>query len=565
VPGALALTVAAKSEGNPAVLASASASLTIPDSTGLTASFTPATQTLPAPGMATFLLNVNNTGNTEDAYTAVITGSNGPVTATLMGLDGQPTQTIPVFRLPGLSTGAILLQANLADLGTGAVTVQVKSLDDHPLTSDNTVTVIAQAPPVTPTVQFAAATQSVNESAGTFTVTVPLSAAASQAVTVPFTLSGSAVAGVDYSGVTASPLVIAAGATSGTITGTLLPDAGASPTLTVTLGTPTNATLGATTSDTLTITEPPLSSTATVTSLILGSSPVYEFTPVTIVLNGSGFAPGATVTFDGATFTPDSITPTQISVAVTAADEGAFAVAVVNPGQAPVSAGSVPVQEEFIAGETRDANHLFISEALRDLMRHAPTLSDVNFYAGRLDQGLTRVQVIHLIEFEPVHHEFINLEINDAYERFYHRSAFDDPKAFSSWAPYLLGGPGTPSHTLEQLEATLVGLPEYQTDHPNDLLNAFFQDALGRPPSMIDMQQTQGLTPQQVATAVFSGAEFRQQLLNASYREYLDHGYTPSAANSVDLAFPAGTGSEDEIANILGEPTAQEFYNKTAG
>jgi uncharacterized membrane protein len=256
VPGTLALTVAAKSEGNAAVQASASADLTIPDSTGLTASFSPATQTLAAPGMATFLLNVNNTGNTEDSYTATITGSNGPVTATLMGLDGQPTQAIPVFRLPGLSTGAILLQANLAALGTGAVTVQVKSLDDHPLTSDNTATVSTQEVPVTPTVQFAAATQSVNESAGTFTVTVTLSAAASQAVTVPFTLGGSAVAGVDYSGVTASPLVIAAGATSATITGALPPDAGASPTLTFTLGTPTNATLGAVTTDALTIVEP---------------------------------------------------------------------------------------------------------------------------------------------------------------------------------------------------------------------------------------------------------------------------------------------------------------------
>ena len=120
----------ATSQGDPAVQSSATANLTIPASTGLTASFSPATQTLPAPGMATFLLNVNNTGNTEDAYTATITGSNGPVTATLMGLDGQPTQSIPVFRLPGLSSGAILLQASLAALGTGTVTVQVKSLDN---------------------------------------------------------------------------------------------------------------------------------------------------------------------------------------------------------------------------------------------------------------------------------------------------------------------------------------------------------------------------------------------------------------------------------------------------
>ena len=76
------------------------------------------------------------------------------------------------------------------------------------------------------------------------------------ATTVPFTLGGTAVSGTNYSGVTASPLVIPAGQTAATITGTLLDDGKYEPTnttLIVTLGTPTNATLGTTTSDTLTI------------------------------------------------------------------------------------------------------------------------------------------------------------------------------------------------------------------------------------------------------------------------------------------------------------------------
>jgi uncharacterized membrane protein len=455
VKGALGLTVAAKSEGNPAVQGSATASLTIPASTGLTASFTPDTQTLAAPGMATFILNVNNTGNTEDAYTATIIGSNGPVTSTLMGLDGQPTQSIPVFRLPGLSTGAILLQASLAALGTGAVTVQVKSLG-RGQTSDNTATV--STPPV------------IN-------------------------------------------------------------------------------------------TQPP-----TITNLDLAGTTPYELAPFTLVINGTGFAQGATVVFGNSTFTPDAITPTQIAVTLTASDEGAFAVLVVNPGQAPVSGGTVAVQEEFIAGETRDNDRLFISEVLRDLLRHAPNLAEINYYAAQLNQGMTRIQVIRGIEFEPKFHEFFDLEINDAYERFFHRSAFNDATAFAAWVPYLEGGNGMPSHMLEQLEAALAGSFEYtQIDHPGDFLNGFFEDALGRPPSATDVQLSQGYAPQEIATAVFSGAEFRQQLLNAYYLRFLDHGFTSSAANSVDAMFPVGTGSADEIANILGEPNAHEFYNKTAG
>ena len=74
---------------------------------------------------------VNNTGNTQDSYTATITGTNGPVTATLMGLDGLPTQTIPTFYLPGLSTGAIMLSTDLTATGDrpgDESTVQVSSL-----------------------------------------------------------------------------------------------------------------------------------------------------------------------------------------------------------------------------------------------------------------------------------------------------------------------------------------------------------------------------------------------------------------------------------------------------
>jgi hypothetical protein len=292
-----------------------------------------------------------------------------------------------------------------------------------------------------------------------------------------------------------------------------------------------------------------------------------ENSTFTVVLFGSNFAQGATVTFGAFTITPDSVTPTQLSFTVSeavslAADEGRVNITVVNPGQAPSNAAVFVIQEELIPGETRDSNHLFLSEALRDLMRHTPNLSDINFYTGLLAQGMTRTQVIHAIEFEPVHHEFFGLEINDAYERFLHRGA--DSVAFSSWVPYLMGGNGMPSHTLEQMEAALVGSPEYQMNNSGDYLNAFFQDALSRSATTADRQQAQGRTPQQAATAVFAGDEFRQLLLNAYYQQYLDHGYTPSAANPLSTAFPVGEGSEDVIASIIGEPMIHEFFNKTA-
>ncbi len=141
-PGALQLVVTATSQTNPAVASSATAALTIPNSMGMTAQLTPASQTLTQPGAATFILQVNNTGNLEDSYTATITGITSGVTASLTGLDGAPTQTIPIFILPGLSTGAIELTADLTVVGSGTVTVQVTSLSKSGVTASTTATVV---------------------------------------------------------------------------------------------------------------------------------------------------------------------------------------------------------------------------------------------------------------------------------------------------------------------------------------------------------------------------------------------------------------------------------------
>jgi hypothetical protein len=92
--------------------------------------------------MTTFLLMVHNTGNTADSYSATIIGANGPVTATLVGLNGSPTQMIPTFILPGLSTGALELQADLAAIGQGTVTVLVHSLTNSAITAAPSATVV---------------------------------------------------------------------------------------------------------------------------------------------------------------------------------------------------------------------------------------------------------------------------------------------------------------------------------------------------------------------------------------------------------------------------------------
>src|SRR5262249_25639357 len=141
VPGGLDLTATATSHTQQAVAGQATVQLAVAPFVGLTSSFDPGAKVIPVPGTADFLLLVNNTGNTDDAYSATILTTSGPIRASRAGLDGQPTHTIPLFRLPGLATGAILLHTDLASAGEGDVTVRVTSLSDPSRIATATATV----------------------------------------------------------------------------------------------------------------------------------------------------------------------------------------------------------------------------------------------------------------------------------------------------------------------------------------------------------------------------------------------------------------------------------------
>ncbi len=150
-PGALSLTGVATARSNAAVKSSATAQVGIGATAGIVASFDPALITLPAPGGAAFLLQVQSTGNREDTYQASIVATSGPVVASLADLAGQPTQNVPLFRIPGLATAALFLGATLQGSGQGTVTVRVQSLTDQSVVAEATATVLSQSTNASPT------------------------------------------------------------------------------------------------------------------------------------------------------------------------------------------------------------------------------------------------------------------------------------------------------------------------------------------------------------------------------------------------------------------------------
>jgi uncharacterized repeat protein (TIGR01451 family) len=103
--------------------------------------------------------------------------------------------------------------------------------------------------------QLSTAAQSVNESVGSITVTVQLDGPSAVTVTVPYTASGSATAGSDFTGLTNGSFVFAPGVTSVSKSFHIVDDAQVEPseTIIITLGNPTNATLGSAKVETITI------------------------------------------------------------------------------------------------------------------------------------------------------------------------------------------------------------------------------------------------------------------------------------------------------------------------
>jgi Ca2+-binding RTX toxin-like protein len=178
----------------------------------------------------------------------------------------ETAQTTSDYLVTVTSGGTLFTTApdisNVGDLtytpnGTsGTATVEVRLKDDGGTANGGQDTSIVSSFTITiapPTVAFSAATQSGTEG-NILTVTITLSNPSSQAVTVPFAITGTATNGDDYSGIPAS-IIIAASSTSGSFTFDITNDATVEldETIAIAMGTPINATTGNLTSQTITI------------------------------------------------------------------------------------------------------------------------------------------------------------------------------------------------------------------------------------------------------------------------------------------------------------------------
>ncbi|MGQ0619173.1 MAG: choice-of-anchor Q domain-containing protein [Panacagrimonas sp.] len=177
-------------------------------------------------------------------------------TGTATNLTDYARSGVSINILAGSLSGTVTVTAlqDTLDENDETVVVDITGVSNgsESGTQQVTTTILDDDPP--PTVTFLVGSDSAGEAAGARTLTVQLSAVSGLAVSVPFTVSGTASA-ADYTGQSASPLMIPAGSLSTTLNFTLVNDTLVEPDeqLIFTLVNPSNATLGAHSKSLLTI------------------------------------------------------------------------------------------------------------------------------------------------------------------------------------------------------------------------------------------------------------------------------------------------------------------------
>jgi uncharacterized delta-60 repeat protein len=195
----------------------------------------------------------------------------------------------------------------------------------------------------------------------------------------------------------------------------------------------------------------------------------------------------------------------------------------------------------------------FVAQAYLDLLQRTVDPVGLAVWPSMIDQGqATRTQVVLDIEASP---EYLNLKVQELFGMFLNRPAMPDEAI--AYTRFLASG-----GTIEQMEVTLTGSPEYYKTNggmTNDgFIDAVYRDALGRaedPTGMSEFVQALNdntLSPAQVAAVVFASDEFFGHLGQSLYHQFLHRDADPTGLNGVISALHQGITDQAIIAGIVG-------------
>lgn len=270
---------------------------------------------------------------------------------------------------------------------------------------------------------------------------------------------------------------------------------------------------------------------------------------------GDGTSSGGTIAAAGSGF--------AVSGSHTYGDEGHYKLSVTvsrDGGKSTTASGQATVLEAMLAdGTDGTANSRWVNEIYGDLLHRPADVDALKYWAGQLDGGEARQNVVSSIEASP---EYRGDQVQTVFETYLHRAAQTADQTYFS--QYLA------SHSVEQLSAVIIGSAEYYNNRgggTNDgFLDALFEDVLHRPidssaRQFFNGQLASGTTGSQVAAEVFTSDEYVRDLVSSLYLSLLDR-----PADSGGLGYFAGQlehgASDSQVIAIIA--ASDEYFGKTA-
>jgi autotransporter-associated beta strand protein len=513
----------------------------------------PITQTVSQASTTTALTSTPNPSapNQNVTFTATVTAlapGAGTPTGTVQFRDGGNPLGSPVTLVNGVAT----LVMSFPTVSTHTISA-VYSGDTNfsTSTSPNLIQTVTNLN-ITTTVVLSSVNPSVFGQSVTFTATVTSTAAGTPTGTVTFndgstTLGSSPLDSRGMASFTTTSLSVGAHSITAVYSGDTSFATSTAAALTQTVG-------KASTSVALTSSANPATpgQSVTFTATVSASSP------------GSG-TPSGTVTFmDGSTtLGTGTLSGGQAVFTTSSLSVGSHTITAVYGGDANFNTSTSAALTQTISAAS-SSNRNYVTQLYRDILGRSPEQAGLDFWAGALDRNtMNRSQVSFGIGTSL---EARMDQVQALYNKYLGRAA--DPTGLNLSVLFLGGG-----GTAEQLQAVIISSPEYFLRAGGNnaaYVDAVFRDVLNRPAdadarnaSIQFLANGDPRRPEkarrQLIDMVFSGTEYRQDVVQGFYQKFLGRAADTGGLNTFVTALQQGARDEQVVQTIT---SSDEYFSR---
>jgi probable HAF family extracellular repeat protein len=200
----------------------------------------------------------------------------------------------------------------------------------------------------------------------------------------------------------------------------------------------------------------------------------------------------------------------------------------------------------------------FVAQVYWDLLDRPVDAGGLAFWTNQVNSGMTRTQVVADIEGSL---EYCRDLVQSLYNRYLDRAS--DPAGLQAFVGLLQSG-----GTVEQVESMIAGSDEYFARRGggtvDGFLGALYRDALNRAVDdtgrvLFERDLVQGVSRRQVAEAIFTSDEYRQDMVGSFYLQYLHRPGDKAGLDAFVNALRQGADDDEVLAALVG---STEYYSQ---